>query len=110
MANSQTRLIIVLGAVLLAVIAVSAVVVLLLPSGGDIDTTISPLDTATDTTTATTGEETVPTASTTFSGGSSFDLRVLQSPAYLLLDKQLVQEGALPVQPPTGTGKANPFL
>lgn len=42
--------------------------------------------------------------------GVGFDLRAFQREAYQRLDRSLVQEGRLPVQPPAVTGKANPFL
>jgi len=35
---------------------------------------------------------------------------VLQRSDYTQLNQQLIQQGALPVQPPGGAGKANPFL
>lgn len=110
MANSQTRLIIVLGAVLLAVIAVSSVVLLLLPSEDTADIT-EPFAVPEDALTTTSQEETI-TSDTTPSTLSTegFDLRVLQSAGYLSLDKLPIQEGALPVPPPGGVGKANPFL
>lgn len=43
-------------------------------------------------------------------GSSEYDLTVLQRQSFLLLDKRPIVEGALPVQPPATTGKANPFL
>lgn len=39
-----------------------------------------------------------------------FSLDILERQAYQLLNKQLVKEGALPVRPPSGVGKANPFI
>lgn len=39
-----------------------------------------------------------------------FPLEIIERQAYQLLNKQLVKEGALPVQPPAGAGKANPFI
>lgn len=39
-----------------------------------------------------------------------FPLELIERQAYQLLNKQLVKGGALPVLPPAGAGKANPFI
>ena len=43
------------------------------------------------------------------SNGSAFNTTVLQGSAYSALDIGLVTQGRLPVVPPAGTGKADPF-
>lgn len=43
-------------------------------------------------------------------GRSDLDLHLLQQAEYLRLDQQPVRDGSLPVPPPVGSGKANPFL
>lgn len=43
-------------------------------------------------------------------GSAELDLKLLQQAEYLRLDQQPVRDGSLPVQPPPGAGKANPFL
>lgn len=99
MANRQRQLIIILGAVLLAVIVGSGAV---LWSFGSRTTTDGPEPAAT-------GQ--APTESPVSVGiGTGFDTTVLRSSRYTTLDQQLVNDGSLPVQPPAGVGKANPFL
>ena len=39
-----------------------------------------------------------------------FNLGIFERSSYNILNHQLINEGALPVQPPPTTGKANPFL
>ena len=51
-----------------------------------------------------------PAPSTTSQAGAGFDLSVLQRNDYKLLDQAPIQNGQLPVHPPAGVGKANPFL
>ncbi|MEX1997899.1 MAG: hypothetical protein WEA04_04485 [Candidatus Andersenbacteria bacterium] len=93
MANKQTRVIIILSAVLIAAALVSALVLSLLPSQSQPTGPSSPLP----------GELSEDST-------SGFNLQFLQTASYLSLDKQLIISGALPVQPPAATGKANPFL
>lgn len=40
----------------------------------------------------------------------NLDTSVLQRAEYTQLDVHLLQQGALPVQPPAAAGKTNPFL
>lgn len=42
--------------------------------------------------------------------GQPFNLNVLQGGLYQSLNHKIITDGALPVQPPAVTGKANPFL
>jgi len=79
--------IIILSAVLLAALVVGVVVYFLLPSKS-VTTPLAPNTPET----------------------SSFDFSTLQKPEYLRLDTRSIQEGALPVAPPVGAGRANPFL
>lgn len=83
---TNQRIIIILSAVLLALVVVGGVVYYLLP----------------DSTKIPTNEEQMVT--------NTFDLGVTQRAGYLRLNTRPIQEGALPVAPPAGVGKANPFL
>lgn len=83
------KIIVVLIAVLVAVVGVGAAVFFLVSPG---------------TTTPTPSETVTPPPA------RSIDLSVLQRSDYTQLDSALLQQGALPVQPPVGAGKANPFL
>lgn len=74
-----------LVAILLAAIGVAAVILFLLPSNQ-------------------TPQQSPATTS------QRLDTSVLQRSDYTGLDTSLLQQGALPVQPPPTTGKANPFL
>lgn len=96
--GSSNKVIMILTGVLLVVIAASMGVLLILPD----DETGSAPATSTDTPLL---RDTPPSSTT-----QSFDLTVTQRQSYQTLNKQLVHEGALPVQPPVSTGKANPFL
>ena len=89
--NAQQRLMIVLGAVLLAVILVSGIIIVVLPntSPTQIDQESDPAATATP---------------------ATFDLTVFERAPFKALNNALLQNGLLPVQPPPATGKANPFL
>lgn len=46
----------------------------------------------------------------TTSAASLFSTAVLDRSDYQALDQKLIQQGSIPVQPPQGIGKANPFL
>lgn len=85
----RNKQIVVLVAVLLAIIAVSVVLLWLLPSRSH--PAAAP----------------APDASVT---AAEFNVRVLQRAEYLQLNTQPVKDGSLPVQPPAPVGKANPFL
>jgi hypothetical protein len=89
MASSAQKTVLLLTAILLAVLAVSGLVLWLLP---------------------TTTPDSAPLFVSPAPGGPTLDTAVLQKPAYLRLDPQPIREGAVPVQPPAGVGKANPFL
>ncbi len=102
MATSSNRTIVILGAVFLAIIVVVIVIVALIPR----DESAPDPVTVTTSDTTTESDVTIDTASTS----TGFDLGVLNRRLYQLLNRQLVQEGAIPVQPPTVVGKANPFL
>ncbi len=102
--ETQTRMIVVLVGILLAVVAVSVVILKLLPDGGT-----GPIAPTTDTTTQATTSTDAVTPVSTGSDTTGFNLRVLQTSGYLGLDRQAVSEGALPVQAPLTAGKANPF-
>lgn len=99
MANKQARLIVVLAGVLLAVVGASVVLLMVLPEQNP---STEPLDTEEPTT----GEAPV--------GGEAVSDRInlapLDTTLYRALDKSSIQQGALPVQPPAATGKANPFI
>jgi len=94
------RTVVILGAVFLAAVIVAIVIFFMVPAGDtpgteQSDTTTAPvLDGAPAATGASTG----------------FDLGVLNRRVYQLLNRQLVQEGAIPVPPPPAVGKPNPFL
>ena len=90
MDDSRKTVIVLLG-VLLAVLVVAGLVVWLLP----------------------TQQVSLPAAQTptaTPAVSTNLDTTVLQRSDYTGLDTHLLQQGALPVQPPVNTGKANPFL
>ena len=89
----QNRLVIMLAAILLAVVAVSVGVLYFVP-GDKSSAPQSPTDNAVD----------------TVSGATGLNLDILQKTSYQSLDSKAVENGSLPVQPPTGVGKANPFL
>lgn len=88
--TSQRKLIIILGVILLAVIAVSSLVLFMLPDEGS-----QPLSNV---------------SAQPNSSSSGFNTGVLQRSSYTLLNTGLIQNGFLPVRPPATTGKANPFL
>ena len=85
-----------MGAVFLAIVVVAIVIFALIPSDDTADVTVP--------------DETPDAVTATPSASEGFDLKVLNRRVYQLLNRQLVQEGAIPVQPPAGVGKANPFL
>jgi hypothetical protein len=97
MNSPQTKVIIVLVGLLLAVVAVSVLVVWVLPSGDE-----APFPAPDEV--GGSEEASLPPPTT------GFNLKVLQTAGYVALDKQPIIEKALPVQPPATTGKANPFL
>lgn len=105
MASGQSKIIIILGAVVLAVITASAAALWLLPSPDEGSGLLSE-DQA----------QTSPVASTEVPPTSPgddravFNTTVLRTKRYTTLDQQLVTDGSLPVQPPAAVGKANPFL
>lgn len=90
-ASPQRMTIIILGAVLLAAVAVGAVIyyapTLNLTPQGDVG--LAPQNSQGDV------------------GG--FDTAVLAQPNYTALDASIFARGLLPVQPPTTAGKPNPF-
>lgn len=90
---NQRSMIILLGCVLVIVVGASLAVLYILPKNdaGAPTATLAPSD---GTTAPTTG----------------FNLTVLSRSAYKALDLGPIQSGLLPVQPPTGTGKPNPFF
>lgn len=96
--TSQNKLVIGLAILLALVLAISLAVVFLWPTATAPvapDSSISPFS-----------SDATPPLDT----GAAFDVRVFQQPQYQTLDQRLIQEGALPVQPPATTGKANIFL
>ena len=93
MALDQQKTILLLVAILLAVIASSIAVLVLLPNGEDTQTG----DTVTEGTPADTQLE-------------NFNLNVLERSDFKELDQTLIENNSLPVQPPAAIGKANPFL
>lgn len=105
MASTQTRVIVVLLAVLLAVVAVSALVLFVLPSSQNSVPTTTP-----DTVPSSTSDSPLSSSSAGAGNGTAFNVSVLQKAGYIFLDKRLLNEGLLPVQPPSVVGKANPFL
>jgi hypothetical protein len=88
--NSNNRLVLVLVGILLAVVSASAALYLLLPSDTELNQKSA------------TPEETITPA--------NFDISVFEKQGYQQLNRQLMQAGVLPVQPPSNVGKANPFL
>ena len=97
MAEQENKLVVILAGVLLAIVVVAGAVFILVP--GD--------DEPSDEVVTTAINSDVQTPSSTARG---FDLTVLQQRAFQLLNRQLVLEGALPVQAPAAIGKANAFL
>ena len=95
MPKQQAQFLIVVVGILLAVVAASVVLLMAVPQPAG---PTSPPD-------APTGEG---VEENPLNAGIS--LEILQSTGYRLLDKTSIQQGALPVQPPAVTGKANPFL
>lgn len=53
-------------------------------------------------------EQSQPTGTTT--AGQQFDFDFLQQQEFLQIDRELINQGLLPVRPPAETGKANPFI
>ena len=99
--SNQRKLIIVLLAVLLAVLAASGVVLVFLPTGGQSE------DPVTGTSTSTQNNQPGDIDEQDVQG---FNLQTLERNAFKELDTGMIQRGLLPVKPPQGTGKANPFL
>lgn len=95
-ASSQRMTIIILGAVLLAAVAVGAVIYFTPTLNVNPEVTV----TAEDEGLALNRKE----VST-----SGFDTAVLSQPNYTALDTSLFTRGLLPVQPPATAGKPNPF-
>ena len=96
MALPRTKIIIGLTLVLIVVIGVSVGLLITVPSGEERESAPEATPAA--------GRPTSP--STTPAG---FNLNVFQTQAYQLLNQQLIEDGSLPVTPPTTVGKANPF-
>ena len=92
----RTTLIIGLAIVLVIVIGASLGLLITVPSGGESEPAaeVTPVPSQ-------------PISSTT--GREGFNLNVFQTQAYQLLNQQLVEDGSLPVTPPSTVGKANPF-
>lgn len=80
------RLIVILALVLAAVVAGGVLLFIMVPN------------------------EPAPVITTPAIGSGELNLKLLQQAEYLRLDQQPVRDGSLPVQPPPGAGKANPFL
>lgn len=91
--NDSRKTMVVLLGVLLGVLVVAGLIVWLLPSQPAAPTIPAQSPTAATGTT-----------------GQGLDTSALQRSDYTGLDTHLLQQGALPVQPPTNIGKANPFL
>lgn len=91
---TQRKTILILIAVLLAVVGASTAVLLLLPSDAPAPVVPAAQDEA--------GQAPV--------GTGDFNLRTLDRTGYKNLNAGLLQNGLLPVKPPTNVGKANPFL
>lgn len=97
MAEQDNKVVVILAGVLLAIMVVAGAVFLFLPSGDDSsDEVVTTLIN--------------PDAQAPSGTARGFDLTVLRQRAFQLLNRQLVLEGALPVQAPAEIGKANPFL
>lgn len=100
--SQQQKMIIVLAAVLIAALLASGIVVYVISTSSteEVDPLFAdqPTDSASDATPAPTSDQT------------GFDTAPLKRNDYTSLNAQLIQAGQLPVQPPAGTGKANPFL
>lgn len=89
MAERQQRVIIILVAVLIAAAVVAGILWWMLPGEPAVQQDLT---------------------QTQARPGGGFDLGVFNRSGYTAIDQRLIREGALPVQPPAGTGKANPFL
>lgn len=94
---NQKALIIILVVALLIVLGTSAAVVWLLPSAPNAPGQPPPA-------------VSVAPLSAVPSAADSFSTAVLDRSDYLSLDQKLIQQGSIPVQPPQGAGKANPFF
>lgn len=101
MASRQTRLMVILVAVLLAVVLASVTILWLLPAS-------SP--TAEEPIAANSPEVGDEPGNEQSSQAEGLDLAPVQRAGWRALDTQPILEGALPVQPPAVVGKANPFL
>ena len=84
--------------VVLAVVVIASVLVFMLLPGNQPNTPANQKI----------GQTNLPSA--TGSNGTNFKLNVLQRSAFTSLNNSLIDSGILPVRPPAGTGKANPFL
>lgn len=84
--EANRRLVVILALILVALLAGGGLLFMMLPS------------------------EPAPLITTPVVGSAELDLKLLQQAAYLRLDQQPVRDGSLPVPPPAGAGKANPFL
>lgn len=101
----MSRLITILIVILIIVIIAAGAIVWLLPS--------QPPSTTTPSSTAEPlfADDTLPPSPTPgAANGRIFNVEVLRSTLYQSLNHQLIDSGALPVQPPAAIGKANPFL
>lgn len=98
--SSQRMIIIILGAVLLAAVAVGAVIYFI-PSI-NIKTVMDMVQPQEQSL-----EEIFPPQAN--SGAPLFNTAVLAEPKYTALDASLFTRGLLPVQPPATAGKPNPF-
>lgn len=104
----QNKIIIVLSAVLAAVVIMSVALLVFLPGDAEPVPINEEGSSVSVTDLSDTTSQAAPSAPTT--PDQDFNLNGLQRPEYQKLNKQLVQEGALPVKPPAVTGKANPFF
>ena len=87
------KTIIILAGILIAVVVVSIGIMLVLPSQPG----------------STPGSSTQEQAAMQ-TQSQNLDTSVLQRSNYTQINNSLIQQGNLPVPPPAGTGKANPFL
>ncbi len=101
--TQQQKLIITLGAVLVAVLVASGVVVYIVSTSSEEE--VDPLFVDE----ASTGSDETDTPAPA-GNQTGFNTTPLQRNEYTSLNAQLIQSGQLPVQPPAATGKANPFL
>lgn len=99
-ASDVRKTIIILVAILAAVVLASLVVLMLLPGGQRL---IQVTQTESDTAGGDAGIRTEQI-------DTGFKVNVLQRSSFNALNLGLLQTGILPVRPPSGTGKANPFL